>query len=214
MDEDSGAVHDAAPIDAILPLVPGLPERLRTGVEVADVGCGRGHAVNLMARAFPNSRFVGYDFSEEGVRAGRAEAARWGLANAQFEARDVTDLEERERFDLVTACDAIHDQAQPARVLAGIAQALRPGGVFLSVDIGASSRVHANTAFPLVPFMYAVSCMHCMTVVSLAPDGDGLGAMWGAQKAGQMLAAAGFANVEVKRIEDDRFNAYYVATTD
>jgi SAM-dependent methyltransferase len=212
MAEDSGAVHDAALVDAILPLVPGLPARLAAGIEAADVGCGRGHAVNLMARAFPNSRFVGYDFSEEGVATGRAEAEAWGLANARFEARDVAALEARDRFDLVTAFDAIHDQARPARVLAGIAEALRPGGVFLMVDIGASSQVHENMGFPLAPFMYALSCMHCMTV-SLALDGPGLGAMWGEQKAREMLAEAGFARVEVKRIEDDLFNNYYIATT-
>ena len=211
MAEDSGAVHDAGLVDAILPLVPGLPERLVAGIEVADVGCGSGHAVNLMARAFPNSRFVGYDFSEEGVQVGHDEAERLGLANAQFEARDVTDLGIRQRFDLVTAFDVIHDQAQPARVLAGIAEALRPDGVFLMVDIGASSHVHENLEFPLAPFMYTVSCMHCMTV-SLALGGAGLGAMWGEQTAHAMLAEAGFDRVEVKRIEDDLFNNYYVAT--
>jgi len=104
-----GPRRDAALADAILPLVPGLPERLAAGIDAADVGCGRGHAVNLMARAFPHSRFVGYDFSEEGVRAGREEAHRLGLTNARFGARDVTDLGARERFDLVTAFDAIHD---------------------------------------------------------------------------------------------------------
>jgi SAM-dependent methyltransferase len=211
MAEDSRAVHDAALVDAILPLVPGLPGRLEAGIDAADVGCGSGHAINLMARTFPKSRFVGYDFSEEGVRAGRAEAERLGLTNARFEARDVTDLGARGRFDLVTAFDAIHDQAQPARVLAGIAEALRPDGVFLMVDIGASSHVQENMDFPMAPFLYTISCMHCMTV-SLALGGAGLGAMWGEQTARAMLAEAGFGRVEVKRVEDDLFNNYYVAT--
>ena len=213
MAEETGAVHDAALVETILPLVPGLPERLAAGLEVADVGCGSGHAVNLMARAFPNSRFVGYDFSEEGVQRGRDEAARWGLANARFEARDVTDLGADERFDLITAFDAIHDQAQPAHGLAGISAALKADGVFLMVDIGASSHLHENRDFPMAPWMYTFSCMHCMTV-SLALGGVGLGAMWGEQKARAMLAEAGFGNVEVKRVEDDFFNAYYVATKD
>jgi SAM-dependent methyltransferase len=210
MAEDSGNVHDAALIDTILPLAPGLPARLRDGIDVADIGCGRGHAINLMAAAFPASRFVGYDFSEEGVAAGRAEAARRGLSNARFEARDVSDLDLRERFDLITAFDAIHDQAQPARVLAGIARALRPDGMFLMVDCGASSNLEENMDFPLAPLMYAVSCMHCMTV-SLAYDGTGLGAMWGEQQARRMLADAGFADVAAERIEGDRYNEYYIA---
>jgi SAM-dependent methyltransferase len=211
MAEDSGRTHDAALIDTILPLAPGLPARLEAGIDAADVGCGRGRAINLMAGAFPASRFVGYDFSEDGVQGGRDEAQRLGLANARFEARDVTTLGARAEFDLITAFDSIHDQAQPARALAGIAEALRPDGVFLMVDIGASSHAHENMEFPLAPLMYTVSCMHCMTV-SLALDGAGLGAMWGEQKAREMLAAAGFTQVEVKRIEDDPFNSYYVAT--
>jgi SAM-dependent methyltransferase len=211
MAEDSGRTHDAALIDTILPLAPELPARLEAGIDVADIGCGSGHAINLMAQAFPNSRFVGFDFSEEGTRAGRDEAQRLRLTNARFEARDVSALGAREQFDLITAFDAIHDQAQPARVLAGIAEALRPEGVFLMVDIGASSHAHENMEFPLASMMYTISCMHCMTV-SLALDGAGLGAMWGEQKARDMLAEAGFTHVEVKRIEDDLFNGYYVAT--
>ena len=211
MAEESGATHDAALIDTILPLVPGLPARLETGIDVADIGCGSGHAINLMAQAFPNSRFVGYDFSEEGTRVGRDEAQRLGLTNARFGARDVTALDVRGQFDLITAFDAIHDQAQPARVLAGIAEALRPHGVFLMVDIGASSLPHENMELPLAPLMYTISCMHCMTV-SLALDGTGLGAMWGEQKAKEMLAEAGFTQVDIKRVEGDLFNSYYIVT--
>jgi 2-polyprenyl-3-methyl-5-hydroxy-6-metoxy-1,4-benzoquinol methylase len=211
MAEDSGATHDAALIDIILPLIPGLPARLATGIDVADIGCGRGHAINLMAQAFPASRFVGYDFSEDGVGTGREEAQRLGLANARFEARDVTALEARGQYDLITAFDAIHDQAQPSQVLAGIAEALRPDGGFLMVDICASSYAHENMAFPLAPMMYTISCMHCMTV-SLALNGAGLGAMWGEQKAREMLTEAGFTQVGVKRIVEDAFNCYYVAS--
>jgi SAM-dependent methyltransferase len=211
MAEDSAAVHDAALIDAILPLVPGLVERLRQGVDVADIGCGSGHAINLMARAFPASRFTGYDFSEEGIATGRREAAAWGLTNATFELRDVTALDRHDRFDLVTAFDAIHDQAHPAQVLAGIARALRPDGVFLMVDIRASSNLEENLELPLAPFLYTASTLHCMTV-SLALAGDGLGTMWGEQTARRMLADAGFGRVDVAQVEGDIFNNYFIAT--
>ncbi|MEU4396275.1 class I SAM-dependent methyltransferase [Kribbella sp. NPDC023855] len=211
MAEDSGAVFDAALIDHILPLVPGLPERLESGIDVADVGCGSGHAVNLIAQAYPRSRCTGYDFSEEGVAAGREEAARLGLRNAEFVVRDVAELGERERFDLVTAFDSIHDQAHPAQVLAGIAASLRPGGVFLMVDIQASSNLEDNLDNPFATFLYGVSTLHCMTV-SLSLGGDGLGTVWGRQKAEQMLAEAGFTSVEVAQVEADAFNAYYIAT--
>ncbi|HEX2064530.1 MAG TPA: class I SAM-dependent methyltransferase [Acidimicrobiales bacterium] len=210
MAEDSSATHDAALVDVILPLVPGLPPRLRDGIDVADVGCGSGHAVNLMAQAFPESRFVGYDFSEEGIAAGKREAAVLGLPNARFEVLDVTYLDERERFDLVTAFDAIHDQARPRRVLANIARALRDDGVFLMVDVRASSKLEENLEHPMGPFVYALSTMHCMTV-SLSLDGEGLGTVWGEQKARQLLGEAGFRSVEVARVEADFFNDYFVA---
>jgi SAM-dependent methyltransferase len=210
MAEDSGALFDAALLDSILPLVPGLPDRLAEGIDVADVGCGSGHAINLIAGAYPRSRCVGYDFSAEGIAAGHAEAAALGLANADFVVRDVSALGEYERFDLVTAFDAIHDQAHPAQVLAGIAAALRPGGVFLMVDIRASSNLEDNLDNPFGTFLYGVSTMHCMTV-SLSLDGDGLGTVWGEQKARQLLTEAGFSSVEVTHVGADAFNAYYIA---
>lgn len=210
MAEDSAGVHDRALIGTILPLVPGLPDRLRAGIDVADVGCGSGHAVNLMAEAFPASRFTGYDFSEEGIAAGRRQAADLGLTNARFELRDVTHLDRREQYDFVTAFDAIHDQAEPAAVLAGIAEALRPDGVFLMVDIRASSNVEENLDHLVGPFLYTASTMHCMTV-SLALGGVGLGTAWGRQIATRMLHEAGFPSVEVTGVEDDLFNDYFIA---
>ncbi len=211
MAEDSANVHDAALIEGILPLIPGVIDRLREGIDVADFGCGQGHAVNLMAQAFPMSRFTGYDFSAEAVTAGREEANRLGLRNAAFEMRDVGDLDRRDAYELITAFDAIHDQAQPARVLAGIAAALRSDGVFLMVDIKASSHLHENLDLPLATFLYTASAMHCMTV-SLALGGTGLGTAWGEQLAVTMLGDAGFSRVDLKTIETDPFNTYYVAT--
>jgi 2-polyprenyl-3-methyl-5-hydroxy-6-metoxy-1,4-benzoquinol methylase len=211
MAESSDALQDTALIDTTLPLVPGLVERLREGIDVLDVGCGRGHAINLMARAFPHSRFTGYDFSEEGIAAGTAEAAGMALSNARFAQHDVANLAEAGRYDLITAFDAIHDQAEPAQVLRGIAEALRPGGTCLMVDVAASSLVHENMDLPLAPFGYTISCLHCMSV-SLAQGGTGLGAMWGEQTARHMLADAGFSDVEVRRVEADFTNNYYIST--
>lgn len=211
MADQSGEVFDAALVHAILPMADGLPERLRTGVDVADWGCGSGHAITVMARAFPNSRFTGIDFSEEGVAAATAEAARLGLANAAFVRGDLAALDVVETYDVITVFDAIHDQAQPARVLANIHRALRPGGVLLMVDIKASSNLEENIGVPLSPYLFAVSTMHCMSV-SLAYDGAGLGTAWGRQLALSMLADAGFPEVTVREIETDPINLYYVAT--
>lgn len=212
MADENGKVFDAALVDTILPLVDGLTDRLAAGIDLADIGCGSGRAINLMAREFPASRFVGYDFSEEAIAVARAEAADLGLANARFELADVAELEAVEAFDVVTAFDAIHDQAQPAEVLARVHRALRPGGTFLMADIRASSHLHENLDIPWAPFLYTVSTMHCMTV-SLALDGEGLGTVWGRQRACGMLDDAGFVDVEVREIGSDPFNLYYIART-
>jgi 2-polyprenyl-3-methyl-5-hydroxy-6-metoxy-1,4-benzoquinol methylase len=211
MAEESGEVFDASLVDAILPMADGLPDRLRAGADVADFGCGSGHAVNVMAQAFPASRFTGIDFSDEGLAVGAAEAERLALTNAAFEHHDVADMDVTEAYDVVTAFDAIHDQARPDRVLRNIYEALRPGGVFLMVDIKASSRLEDNVGEPLATFIYTVSTMHCMSV-SLAFGGAGLGTAWGRQLALSMLADVGFKHVRVSEIETDPINYYYVAT--
>jgi len=194
----------------ILPLLPGLLDRLRQGIDVLDVGCGRGMALERLARSFPASRFVGLDLSDEAIAFGRDAARRAGLRNLQFEARDVTRLGLEGRFQLITAFDAIHDQKHPGKVLSGIASALTPDGVFLMQDIGVSSAPERNREHPLGAYMYTISCMHCMTV-SLAQGGDGLGAAWGVELAEAMLREAGFTEITIHRLPHDILNCYFVA---
>jgi 2-polyprenyl-3-methyl-5-hydroxy-6-metoxy-1,4-benzoquinol methylase len=210
MAEDSGQTVVAALTDYILPLVPGLTGLLEAGIDVLDVGCGSGRALDLMARKFPESRFVGYDFSEEAIARARAAAQEHGTTNVRFEVKDVATLDEEARYDLITTFDAIHDQSKPAKVLERIAAALRDDGVYLMQDIAGSSHLHNNLDHPLGPFMYTVSTMHCMTV-SLAQGGAGLGTMWGEEKAKEMLREAGFGEVEVERLPHDIANSYFVA---
>ncbi|MFJ9949575.1 class I SAM-dependent methyltransferase [Kitasatospora sp. NPDC091207] len=205
--EESARVYDLALVEAIIPLVPGLTERLDAGIDTLDIGTGQGHAVNLLARAFPTSRCAGVDISETGIAAARAEAAGLGLDNARFDVADSADL--TGSYDLITAFDVIHDLARPDRTLAAVAGALRPDGVFLMGDIAASSRLEENIDHPLAPALYALSTFYCMTV-SLGEGGAGLGTVWGEQTARRMLAEAGFGAVETKRVEGDVLNLYYV----
>jgi len=209
MDEDSRSFVDAALVDVVVPLVDGLGARLNDGIDAADVGCGSGHAINVLAREYPASRFVGFDFSEEGIGRAKAEAASFGLENARFEVLDAATLDLDDAFDLVTTFDAVHDQAHPGQVLNAIARATRPGGIYLMIDIKASSKVEENIANPLAPALYTFSTLHCMTV-SLGLDGDGLGTVWGRQLATSMLSDAGFGDIQVNELEDDPFNDYYV----
>jgi len=206
--EETAALFDQALITTTIPLVPGLTEKLQAGIDVADIGCGAGHALCLLGEAFPNSRFVGYDFSEQGIALGRAEAAAKGLPNVSFEIKDVATLGGPARFDFITAFDAIHDQAAPRRVLKGIAEALKPDGVFLCVDMNASSHVENNIDNPLAPTLYTISTFHCMTV-SLALGGEGLGTAWGQELAQELFREAGFRSCEINNVEGDYFNVYY-----
>ena len=156
---DQLASHNAASFDAnllnvTLPLVDDLETRLLQGIDVLDVGCGHGRAINLMAQAYPTSRFLGVDVAAQSIDGARAEAASRGLRNARFEVRDAATLGERESFDFITTFDAIHDQVDPASVLRGIFAALRRGGTYLCVDIGGSGDLLTDMGHPLGPFLY------------------------------------------------------------
>ncbi len=212
MAEESGQTVLPALETAILPLVPGLVERLTAGLSMLDLGCGRGRALLRMAELFPASRFVGLDLSREAIGWASAEANKRGLTNVAFEVRDLSDFDRTApegRFDAVTTFDAIHDQPKPANMLKGIRRTLRQGGVYVAQDIKGSSRHDRNLDNPLATFFYTISCMHCMTV-SLAQGGDGLGAMWGRELAEEMFREAGFSTVEVHELEHDIQNYYYV----
>jgi SAM-dependent methyltransferase len=210
MAETSGARFDLGLIDQMVPLIPEGTQRLTAGADLADVGCGKGLAVRLLAAEFPASSFTGYDFSEEGIDHANAETTALGLTNASFEQRDAAKLDLDECFDIVTSFDAVHDQAHPDDMLAGIYRALRPGGSYLCVEPYASSDLQDNLANPMSPSMYSISTMHCMTV-SLAYGGEGLGAQWGEQLLRDRLTQAGFEGIESTQLEFDRTNAYYIA---
>jgi 2-polyprenyl-3-methyl-5-hydroxy-6-metoxy-1,4-benzoquinol methylase len=211
MDVIGRAKYDALLVKVYLPKVAGLVDALRSGVRVADVGCGTGHCVNLMAQAFPESSFVGFDFSVDAIALARAEAEQMGLTNATFEVADAATVAQAdERFDVVFAFDAIHDQADPAGVLAAIHRSLKPGGRFVMLDINASSDLADNLAEPGNLILYAMSVMHCMQV-SLAGGGPGLGTVWGHQLATSMLADAGFTDIDRSDLEGDPTNCLYAS---
>lgn len=212
MAEDSGQTVLAALFDAILPLVDGIEARLKEGIRVLDLGCGRGKALFEMARRFPASQFTGYDLSPEAVDWARHQAEQAGLENVDFQVRDVTDFDDTAppaAFEFITTFDAIHDQAQPLRVLKGIRRALTDDGVYLAQDIRGTSHHHSDADHPLGAFLYAVSCMHCMTV-SLSQGGEGLGTMWGRERALDYMRRAGFGTVEVHELEHDIQNDYFI----
>lgn len=209
--EETARVYDQALVDTIVPLVPGLPDRLRAGIDALDVGTGQGHAPVVLAKAFSRSRFHGLDLSEAGVEAGRAEAARLGLDNVRFTIGDSAEVSGE--YDLITAFDVIHDLARPDATLAAIARSLRPGGTFLMGDVAASSRLERNMGHPFGSALFGFSVFYCMTT-SLSTGGAGLGTVWGQETAVRMLNKAGFGRVDIRTVEGDPLNVYYVARED
>ena len=212
MAEDSGQSVLSSLESHILPLVPGLVDRLTQGIAVLDVGCGSGRILNRLAALFPRSEFTGLDLSSEAIQAARKEALHRKHQNTQFYIRDLSDFNETaetEAYEFITTFDAVHDQAKPLNVLEGIFRALKPTGVYLMQDIRGSSYVQKNIGHPLGTFLYAISTMHCMTV-SLAQGGEGLGAMWGEEMTIEYLKKAGFNNIETRQLKHDIQNNWYV----
>ncbi len=208
MAEESGQTVVAALEEHILPLVPGLAERLEAGIDVLDVGCGRGQAILHLAERFPKSRFVGLDYLPGQVSAARAGAERLGLTNCRFVAGDAAAFDEHDAYDLITTFDAVHDQGMPAKVVANIRRALRSGGVYLCQEIKAETPHAENIGHPAGTFLYTISAMHCMSV-SLAAGGAGLGAAWGRAACRAMLEGAGFIT-EMRELPHDPMNDFWI----
>jgi SAM-dependent methyltransferase len=208
MSESSRTTLEATLLSRTLPQVPGLVDALRAGIDVLDVGCGRGEAVVLMAEAFPASRFVGLDLAADAVAFAAAQAERRRLTNARFVRQDAATLDQPSRYDFITTFDGIHDQAAPRTVLRRIREALRPRGTYLMVDVAMASHLEGNLDNPLAPLLFTISTMHC-TCVSLGAGGEGLGACWGEAKARELLAGAGFGSIAMFQVEGDPLNLYY-----
>jgi 2-polyprenyl-3-methyl-5-hydroxy-6-metoxy-1,4-benzoquinol methylase len=213
MEEESAQTVLSVLFESIIPLVPQLEDRLKKGIKVLDIGCGSGRVMNMMANQFPLSKFTGYDISQEAIKNAQSQSLINGTKNVDFKVKDVSkilDPSTNLSFDLITAFDAIHDQAEPATVLTNIVSLLKPDdGIFLMQDILSSSLLKNNIDHPLGIFLYTISCIHCMSV-SLAQDGIGLGAMWGKEKAVEMLKEAGFTKVDIKQLPHDFQNYYYI----
>lgn len=210
MAEDSEQTVVAGLFDSILPLAPGLVDRLEAGIDVLDAGCGRGKALTAMAKRYPASRFTGYDLCTDAIEYARQRAGELELDNVIFQTRDLTGFDMAARFDLVTSFDAVHDQKDPQDVLSRLYRSLRPGGIHLMQDIGGSARLENNLDFPMASLLYTISCVHC-TPVSIGQDGEGLGTMWGWETAERMLRRAGFESVTRHVLPHDPMNVWFVS---
>lgn len=119
-----------------------LDARLRAGVEVADVGCGHGLTTVLLAQAYPQSQFVGFDNHAASIKTARAKAAEAGLKNLRFKLADATSY--AGEYDLITCFECFHDMGDPAGVARHARRTLRKGGAFMVADPNASDRPEEN----------------------------------------------------------------------
>jgi SAM-dependent methyltransferase len=197
-------------IDTVLPAVEGAVDRLTAGVPAIDIGCGTGGAVLLMAKAFPNSTFVGYDISARALERADERLVESGLTNARF----VDPRDEPMPTDgtcvLVTTFDCIHDMTHPQDMMASIRSAVAPDGTWLLVDIKGRDTFTENVEKnPMAALMYGISVLSCMSSALSEPGGAGLGTLGlPASKAEEMARTAGFEHFEKLDI-DHSVNAFY-----
>jgi 2-polyprenyl-3-methyl-5-hydroxy-6-metoxy-1,4-benzoquinol methylase len=193
-----------------LPQLDGVVAKLEAGAAVADVGCGTGVAVIEMAKAFPRSRFHGYDISTHALAHAERYRREAGLSNVTFHDPQREPLPADGSLDFVTAFDCLHDMTHPQDVMAAVRRALRPDGTWLIADINARPSFEENLRDnPMAAMMYGFSVLSCLSSSLSAPGGAGLGTLGFSEPvARQMIAAAGFTRFR-KHDFGNPVNAYY-----
>lgn len=201
------AGYNANLVSSWLPALDGAVERLETGAKVADVGCGHGASTVLMAKTYPNSTFVGYDYHAESVRVAAERAAEAGVPNARFEVADATSYADKD-FDLIAFFDCLHDMADPVGVMQHTRAALKPDGIAMIVEPFAEDRVQDNLN-PVGRMMYGASSQICVPV-SLARNGPALGAQAGEARLRDVVVDKG-GLTRFRRATETPFNLVFEA---
>jgi SAM-dependent methyltransferase len=207
MERMSAGWFDAFLVQMWVPCMPDVQASLERGADVADVGCGGGRALINLARAFPRSRFVGYDLSPATVARAAENAARAGVADrVRFECRDVAEGLPGQ-YDLITTFDSVHDFGDPPAGLRSIRAALRPGGTYLLMEMNSADRLEDNFG-PVGAILFGTSVLYNLPV-SLMNGGAGLGTMGLPEgKLRELCAAAGFSTCRRLPVENP-FNVLY-----
>ena len=182
------AGYNANLLSSWLPALDGVVEKLTRGARAADVGCGHGASVVLMAKAFPKSEFVGIDYHDASIETSRRRAAEAGARNVRFEAADATSYKDRD-FDFIAFFDCLHDMADPVAAVRHARQALKPDGTCMLVEPFAGNRVEDNLN-PVGRVYYGASALICVPV-SLARRGPALGAQAGESRLRDVVVEQG-----------------------
>jgi len=186
-----------------LPALNGVVDKLQRGAKVADVGCGHGWSTVLMAKAFPKSQFIGYDFHPSSIEQAAAHAREHGVsANTHFEVATAKGYSEKD-FDLVAFFDCLHDMGDPAGAAAHVRQSLKPDGSWMIVEPMAGDKLEDNLN-PVGRIYYAGSTMGCVPTSLSQEVGAALGAQAGEARLREVITAGGFR--DVRRAAETPFN--------
>ena len=197
-------------LPTVLPALDGVVDQLTSGARVADIGCGAGSAVLLMAAAFPRSSFVGYDISRHALDRAIEKQAAARVTNASFRDPRDSPLPTDHSVDVVTTFDCIHDMTHPQQMMESIRAAMTDDGTWLLVDIKALDTFQENVRKnPMASLMYGISVLSCMSSALSEPDGAGLGTLGlSANTARNMAEQAGFTRFRKLDVEH-AVNAFY-----
>ncbi len=188
-------------VQSWLPSIKGMIEKLERGIRIADVGCGHGITTTLMAKAFPNSEFVGLDFHEGSIDAAKEHAQSCGLKNLNFEVNTAKELPGK--YDLVTVFDCLHDMGDPVGGMQHIRESLNSGGSCMIVEPMAGDNLKDNLN-PVGRLYYCASTMVCIPTSLAQETGAALGAQAGEAALRNVVQDAGFA--KLNRIAETPFN--------
>ena len=198
-------------VPVLLPRLDGILEKLKAGALVADVGCGGANSTVAMAKAFPDSHFIGYDISMHALNRARNNINSAGIHNVRLHNAIDNPLPEDESFDLITTFDVVHDSTHPAQLIHAIRKSLKHDGTWLCADIQGRPTFAENLKDnPMATLAYSFSVMVCMSAGLSVPGGAGLGTLgFHEQKAREMTADAGFTRFRTVPFDEDMFNAFY-----
>jgi SAM-dependent methyltransferase len=193
-----------------IPALEGVEEKLRregSGAKVADVGCGHGISTILMAKAYPNSQIIGFDYHKPSIERARKEAEKEGLKSITFEVAGSTDYP-GDDYDLVTFFDSFHDMGNPSAAARYVLQTLKKkNGTWMLVEPFANDKLEDNFN-PLGRAFYSGSTMICVPA-SLNEDGPALGAQAGEKRIREVVMSAGFS--KFRRATQTPFNLVFEA---
>lgn len=176
-----------------LPALDGVVAKLVAGANVADIGCGHGLSTILMAQAYPNSHFTGFDFHPASIAAATAHARAHGVKNVEFQVGRAQDFPGQD-YDLIACFDCLHDMGDPKAAAVHIRSALKKGGTWMVVEPMAGDTLEDNTN-PVGRLYYSASTMICVPTSLAQETGLALGAQAGEKRLAEVIRSGGFKNV-------------------